>query len=144
MNQTKFHSAVEIGTSTTIGYIVAVCSQMIIFPMFGLEVAFHDNFIIAAWFTVVSLIRGYMVRRYFNNLGSEIDDFLARLIVKFKKMKSSSFQRSDFHSRKNVDFHSRKNVDFHRKQNVKSHDNANVELYGDMHPILQEVKSNGG
>lgn len=123
MKQTRFHSLVEIGTSTTIGYMVAVLSQMVIFPLFNVYVSFGENFIIAAWFTVISLIRGYMVRRWFNNLGSEIDDFLARIIVKFPK--SSSFQRSNFHREKNVEYHGEKNVEFPT-----------------LHPLLQESIDN--
>ena len=84
--QTKFHSFIEVMTSTLIGYIVAILSQIVIFPLFDIEVAFSDNFIIAGWFTVISIIRGYVVRRWFNHLGSDLDDFLAHIFVRFRKV----------------------------------------------------------
>lgn len=64
--QTRLESIIETVVSTTIGYLVAVASQVVIFPMFGIHVPFSTNFIIAVWFTVISLIRGYLVRRLFN------------------------------------------------------------------------------
>ena len=53
-------------TSTTIGYCVAVCTQIMIFPLFDIYVPHSQNFVIAGVFTVISLARGFMVRRFFN------------------------------------------------------------------------------
>lgn len=83
--QTRFHSFIETMTSTLIGYIVALLSQAIIFPLFGIQTTWGDNMIIAGYFTVISIIRSYVVRRWFNHLGSDLDDFLARIFVGFKK-----------------------------------------------------------
>lgn len=64
--QTKTQSLFEVVTSVVIGYVVAVISQLVIFPIFSVYVSFTENLAIAAWFTVVSIVRGYFVRRYFN------------------------------------------------------------------------------
>lgn len=64
--QTKTHSIIESLTNVIIGYVVAFLSQIIIFPMFGIYVPLSDNLLIGAWFTVISIIRSYVVRRYFN------------------------------------------------------------------------------
>jgi hypothetical protein len=58
-------SAVEAVISTAIGYIVAVTTQLVVFPVFGLAVGVWDNLGIGLAFTVVSVARGYLVRRLF-------------------------------------------------------------------------------
>ena len=64
--QTRKQSLIETTTSVLIGYLVALASQMAIFPIFGIYVPFSDNLLIGLWFTAVSIVRGYAVRRYFN------------------------------------------------------------------------------
>lgn len=64
--QSRRQSMMETVASVTIGYVVALLSQLIIFPVFGLEVTLTENLLIGAWFTVISIIRGYYVRRFFN------------------------------------------------------------------------------
>ena len=64
--QSKKASLTEQLISTCIGYIVACSSQMVLFPLFGLEVAFTDHLLLGLFFTIVSIIRGYYVRRLFN------------------------------------------------------------------------------
>jgi uncharacterized protein (DUF2062 family) len=68
MPQSKKLSLCEALTSTAIGYGVAVTTQAIVFPWFGLHATIGDNLAIGAIFTVVSIARGYMVRRLFNRL----------------------------------------------------------------------------
>lgn len=63
MKQTKLQSLREILISTGIGFGVAYISQLIIFPLLGYDVPARDNLIIGSFFTVVSIIRGYIVRR---------------------------------------------------------------------------------
>ncbi len=64
--QKKKHSFMETCLGTTIGYFVAICTQMVVFPIFNIETSHSENITIAAIFTVISLIRGYFVRRLFN------------------------------------------------------------------------------
>ena len=66
MSQSKRGSIIETVTGTAIGYTVAVISQVIIFPFFNVNLPLEQNMVIALWFTVISLIRGYWVRRLFN------------------------------------------------------------------------------
>ena len=67
--QTKKQSLIESITNVLIGYIVAVASNAAILPLFGVNLPFSDSLLIGVWFTVISLIRGYCVRRYFNKRG---------------------------------------------------------------------------
>ena len=65
--QTKYQSFIESLTNILIGYLTALLSQLLIFPLFNIYVTFQDNLLIGLYFTIISLIRSYLVRRYFNN-----------------------------------------------------------------------------
>ena len=67
--QTKKQSLIEAIANVIIGYIVAVISNAAILPLFGVNLTFGDGLLIGVWFTVISLIRGYAVRRWFNKRG---------------------------------------------------------------------------
>ena len=68
MSQTRFQSGVESVANVAVGYLVALASQLLVFPMFGIHIPFRSNLAIGAWFTVISLIRSYVLRRWFNSL----------------------------------------------------------------------------
>ena len=55
----------EALTNVVVGYGVAVVTQIIVFPLFGLEVSLLDNLAIGCLFTAVSLIRSFALRRLF-------------------------------------------------------------------------------
>jgi hypothetical protein len=64
--QTKNNSLIETLTNTSIGYLVALASQLLVFPMFDINIPFSDNLLIGLYFTIISICRGYVVRRVFN------------------------------------------------------------------------------
>lgn len=66
MNQSRTASLIESVFNVVIGYGVALASQLVIFPMFGVHLSLGDNFAIGAWFTIISLVRSYAIRRWFN------------------------------------------------------------------------------
>lgn len=66
MNQTKLHSIIESLTQTIIGLVTSIIVQVIIYPLMDIPVTFKQNLIITAVFFIVSIVRGYIVRRYFN------------------------------------------------------------------------------
>ena len=63
--QTRKHSVIETAANVLVGYLAAVCSQMMIFPLFGISVPVRTNFIMGAWFTGASVVRAYSLRRMF-------------------------------------------------------------------------------
>ena len=63
--QTRKGSMIEAVVNVLIGYGVAVTSQIIVFPLLDMEVAFSKNLIIGVIFTVISLVRSYVLRRIF-------------------------------------------------------------------------------
>jgi hypothetical protein len=58
-------SLVEAAVNVAAGYVVALAAQLVVFPLFDVAVSFSDNLIIGAIFTVVSLVRSYVLRRLF-------------------------------------------------------------------------------
>tara|TARA_R110000851_G_scaffold182261_1_gene331363 strand:- start:483 stop:731 length:249 start_codon:yes stop_codon:yes gene_type:complete len=66
MNQTKLESLLESIVNIIIGYGVALASQLLIFPLVGINVPFSTNLWIGLWFTLISLARSYVIRRWFN------------------------------------------------------------------------------
>lgn len=66
--QSRFMSFVESLANILVGFGVAILSQVIVFPIFGIHVPFVTNLWIGLWFTVISLIRQFILRRYFNGL----------------------------------------------------------------------------
>jgi hypothetical protein len=64
--QTKKQSLYESAVNIAIGYSIAIISQVIIFPIVGVEATFSQNIKIGILFTLVSFVRSYLIRRYFN------------------------------------------------------------------------------
>lgn len=65
--QTKKQSLIESLTSTTIGIIIGVVLNLTILPIFGYPVSLSDSLWISVIFTIVSIIRSYIIRRWFNS-----------------------------------------------------------------------------
>jgi len=63
--QTRRLSLIEAVANVGVGYALAVAAQIVVFPWFGLEASIGENLAIGALFTLISLIRGYALRRLF-------------------------------------------------------------------------------
>jgi hypothetical protein len=64
--QSKFQSFIEILINILIGYSISLGSQLLIFPLFNINIPIQDNLLIGLYFTLISLARSYVLRRYFN------------------------------------------------------------------------------
>jgi hypothetical protein len=69
MKQSRTMSLVESLTNVAIGYGIAVVTQILVFPLFGLSTTLADNMAMGAIFTVVSIARSYCLRRVFEAIG---------------------------------------------------------------------------
>ena len=67
--QSRWMSLVEAATNIVVGFGLAVLTQVLVFPLFGLRVSLGENLGIGAVFTVVSLVRSFALRRIFNRLS---------------------------------------------------------------------------
>lgn len=65
--QTKKQSLIESLTSTTIGIIIGIVLNLTVLPIFGYPVSVADSLWISVIFTIVSIIRSYIIRRWFNS-----------------------------------------------------------------------------
>ena len=66
--QTRRHSLIESCVNVAVGYIVAVGSQTVILPLFGIKIGLGESAEMALWFTAISILRSYAVRRIFNHI----------------------------------------------------------------------------
>lgn len=65
MKQSRAMSLVEAVTNVVVGYVLAIATQLALFPVFGIEVALGEHLAIGIAFMAVSLARGYLLRRLF-------------------------------------------------------------------------------
>lgn len=68
MRQSRRMSMVEAVANVAVGYGIAVATQAMVFPMFGLNASLSDNLAIGGLFTIASIARGYTLRRLFEAL----------------------------------------------------------------------------
>ena len=68
--QSRTMSLVEAITNVVVGFLLALATQIVIFPLFGLVVTVTDNLVIGGIFTAVSIGRSYVLRRLFEAIGA--------------------------------------------------------------------------
>lgn len=66
MTQSRIDSLMESLTNTAIGFFVSLVTWMAVAWAYGIPMTFATNLSITAIFTVVSIIRQYVLRRLFN------------------------------------------------------------------------------
>ena len=65
MKQSRAMSLIEAATNVVVGYALAVATQIVVFPWFGIETGLAEHLSIGLAFVGVSLVRGYLLRRLF-------------------------------------------------------------------------------
>ena len=65
MKQSRLMSLVEAVANVIVGYGVAVVTQILIFPIFGLHTTLAQNLQMGLLFTGVSITRSFLLRRLF-------------------------------------------------------------------------------
>lgn len=66
MTQSKLGSFIEALANTLIGYVINLGVQLVLYPLYGATFTFGQNLQIGLAFMVVSLLRSYGLRRFFN------------------------------------------------------------------------------
>jgi len=76
MKQSRLMSLAESLANVAVGYGVAVATQLAVFPWFGLPARLDDALAIGAIFTVVSILRSFLLRRLFEaiRVGGQFRD----------------------------------------------------------------------
>lgn len=68
MKQSRLMSAVESATNIVVGYILAVITQVVAFPWWGIEISLFDNMALGLVFMGVAIVRSYGLRRIFEHI----------------------------------------------------------------------------
>jgi hypothetical protein len=58
-------SLVEAAANGVVGSVLAIATQIVVFPWFGIETGLAEHLTIGLAFVGVSLARGYLLRRLF-------------------------------------------------------------------------------
>lgn len=67
MSQSKKGSLVEALINTAIGFGINFTANLLILPLFGFEsLTLETNFYIGLAYTLISVVRSYVIRRWFN------------------------------------------------------------------------------
>ncbi len=69
MTQTRRMSLLESVTNVVVGYVLAIITQIVVFPFFGILTDLSEHLAIGLAFVVVSLARGFVLRRIFEHFS---------------------------------------------------------------------------
>lgn len=64
--QTKGQSLTESLVNVAIGFCITMLSLHVILPILGIENHSGKNMILTIYLTILSILRNYLLRRYFN------------------------------------------------------------------------------
>jgi hypothetical protein len=67
VTQSRGMSLIEAVTNVAVGYVLAVATQIIVFPWFGLHPGLGQNLALGGVFVGISLLRSYALRRLFEH-----------------------------------------------------------------------------
>lgn len=85
MEQTRLISFIEVNVNVFLGFIVSLLFwSFIVVPVWDLPVTMEQNLVITGWFTVLAVIRGYIVRRFFSK---RIHESLIRILKNYAEEK---------------------------------------------------------
>ena len=65
MSQSRAMSLIEAVANVIVDYVLAIATQVVVFPWFGIETGIAEHLTIGLAFVSVSLARGYALRRLF-------------------------------------------------------------------------------
>lgn len=68
MAQTKLGSITEAWANIAVGFTINYIANLLIFPLFGMHISLRGNFLMGLIYTAISLVRSYVLRRWFNGL----------------------------------------------------------------------------
>lgn len=66
MTQSRISSLIESLFNVAIGFFINFTANMLIFPQFGFHITPSANFAMGMIYTGISIVRSYLIRRFFN------------------------------------------------------------------------------
>lgn len=67
--QNRYGSMFEAALNVAVGYVVAVTTQIFLYPILGIDLAFDRQLLVAAIFMTLGFFRSYLLRRLFVRLN---------------------------------------------------------------------------
>lgn len=80
--QTKTESLIEALINTGIGFVIQCTASAILLPLIGVPISLGQNLVLGIGMTVVSVARGYFVRRWANKHLTATKSWIYNLFVK--------------------------------------------------------------
>ena len=66
MGQSKLGSMIEAISNTAVGFIISLFAQTWYLLYFDIQISHAQNAGLVAFMTLISIVRGYVLRRFFN------------------------------------------------------------------------------
>ena len=66
--QTRLMSLVETMTNVAAGLVISFLSQIVVFKIYDVHLSTQQNVEITLYFTIISILRSYALRRFFNSI----------------------------------------------------------------------------
>ncbi len=79
MNQTRLGSLIEVCINILIGFSINWIANMYILPLYGFAITGGQAFSMGLIFTVISVVRSYVIRRWFNAMLRKASERMARM-----------------------------------------------------------------
>lgn len=67
--QNRYGSLLEAAVNVAVGYVVAVITQVILYPYLGIHLVFEQQLLVALVFMSLGFTRSYLLRRLFVRLN---------------------------------------------------------------------------
>jgi len=72
MAQSRAMSLVEVVTGSVFAFVVSIWANWAVLPLFGFHVQIEQSFVITMIFTAISILRSYLVRRFFEVSSTQL------------------------------------------------------------------------
>lgn len=72
MSQSRKSSFAEALVNTVIGYAISVATYAFVMPLLGYETTLRENVTLVAVFSIISIVRNYVIRRWFARRAPEV------------------------------------------------------------------------
>lgn len=66
MNQSRLGSLIEVTFNIAIGFAINWVANIYILPLYGFQITGGQAFSMGLLYTVISVVRSYVIRRWFN------------------------------------------------------------------------------
>jgi hypothetical protein len=82
MNQSKLESFFESMANTVVGFVISWFAWPVIAAIVGISFNHTQHWLVVVLFTIISVVRGYVVRRWFNAKLHHLAVTLAKKLIK--------------------------------------------------------------